>query len=73
VAALLKSEHWLPSELQAGAAASDKLQCNAMQSAAATAADRPARVAAFWQVPGLTITSFHLQQLQASKQVCVTD
>lgn len=60
VAALVRKLHWLPAQLQE-AAGTEQQPPPAVAAAAVTNS--------VGQVPGLTITSFHLQQLQASKQV----
>jgi hypothetical protein len=69
VAALVRKHQWLPSVLQDAAAAKP---ANSMPQQATTAAaptDSTFVGRAIGQAPGLTITSFHLHQLQASKQV----
>jgi hypothetical protein len=62
VAALVHQLHWLPAQLQAAAGIVQQPPPPPKTAAAAVANS-------VGQVPGLTITSFHLQQLQASKQV----
>jgi hypothetical protein len=61
VAQLLQTHGWATPPSQCTAAQHQRPQ----QAAGNTAS------AGLFAVPGLTITSFHLEQLQASKQVCV--
>jgi len=79
VAALVHKLHWLPAQLQAAwpaanpaHSADDASQTSAPSAAAAASTQTLVAIKAvgsIGQVPGLTITSFHLQQLQESKQV----
>jgi hypothetical protein len=81
VVALVRQLNWLPAQLQACVAAADaqeqqQQQRHAIgtlpetthtQTAGAAGVSPPGR--SIGHVPGLTITSFYLEQLQASKQV----
>jgi hypothetical protein len=71
VAALVRKHHWLPSLLQDAAAnkAADTTPQQVTTAAAAAPAGSAFVSMCIGQVPGLTITSFHLHQLQVSKQV----
>lgn len=68
MAALIRKLRWLPSDLQSDFQQQDAAAVAAAQPDTAIAVAQAAARKSIGGIPGLTITSFHLQQLQASKQ-----